>query len=110
MNKFAFIFGLSFIVLAAAYEHGTSYVSRDDANVAGYGHEEQHSDYGYGGGHEEEHKDSYHHPAYKYEYSVHDPKTKDSHSHWEHRDGDVVKGEYTLDEADGTVSEKNPII
>lgn len=31
-----------------------------------------------------------------------DPKTKDSHSHWEHRDGDEVHGEYSLDEADGT--------
>jgi hypothetical protein len=28
----------------------------------------------------------------------------DHKSQWEIRDGDVVKGEYTLDEADGTVS------
>ena len=28
--------------------------------------------------------------------------TKDHHSQWEHRDGDKVEGEYTLDEADGT--------
>lgn len=26
----------------------------------------------------------------------------DHKSHWEHRDGDKVQGEYTLDEADGT--------
>ncbi|KAG5667450.1 hypothetical protein PVAND_015430 [Polypedilum vanderplanki] len=44
----------------------------------------------------------HHHPAYKYEYGVHDQHTKDHKSQWEHRDGDVVKGEYTLDEADGT--------
>jgi hypothetical protein len=33
-------------------------------------------------------QDYYHHTSYKFEYEV--------------RDGDVVKGEYTLDEADGT--------
>ncbi|XP_070507828.1 cuticle protein 19-like [Chironomus tepperi] len=47
-------------------------------------------------------KDYYHHPSYKFEYGVHDPHTHDHKSQWEHRDGDVVKGEYTLDEADGT--------
>lgn len=31
-----------------------------------------------------------------------DPKSKDSHSHWETRDGDKVHGEYSLNEADGT--------
>lgn len=43
-----------------------------------------------------------HHPSYKYEYGVKDPKTGDHHSAWEHRDGDIVHGEYSLDEADGT--------
>ncbi|KAL7012309.1 hypothetical protein ACKWTF_014758 [Chironomus riparius] len=47
-------------------------------------------------------KDYYHHPSYKFEYGVNDPHTHDHKSQWEHRDGDVVKGEYTLDEADGT--------
>ncbi|XP_070505583.1 cuticle protein 19-like [Chironomus tepperi] len=47
-------------------------------------------------------KDYYHHPSYKFEYGVHDPHTHDHKSQWETRDGDVVKGEYTLDEADGT--------
>ncbi|CAO1409558.1 unnamed protein product [Diamesa tonsa] len=42
------------------------------------------------------------HPSYKYEYGVKDEKTGDHKSQWEHRDGDVVKGEYSLDEADGT--------
>ena len=31
-----------------------------------------------------------------------DEHTKDHHSQWEHRHGDKVEGEYTLDEADGT--------
>lgn len=47
-------------------------------------------------------KDYYSYPKYKYEYGVKDPKTGDHKSQWEVRDGDVVKGEYTLDEADGT--------
>ena len=57
-----------------------------------YGH-------GYENSHHEEHNA---HPAYKYEYGVKDPKTGDHKSAWEHRDGDKVVGEYTLDEADGT--------
>jgi hypothetical protein len=54
------------------------------------------------------HYDSHHHedfhayPKYKFEYGVKDPHTGDHKSQWEIRDGDVVKGEYTLDEADGT--------
>ncbi|XP_070505804.1 cuticle protein 19-like [Chironomus tepperi] len=46
--------------------------------------------------------DYYAYPKYKFEYGVHDPHTHDHKSQWETRDGDVVKGEYTLDEADGT--------
>ncbi|KAL7012317.1 hypothetical protein ACKWTF_014766 [Chironomus riparius] len=82
------------IAAATAYGHGSSYVSRDDHNIpTGYHH------------HVDEHHDSkdyYHHPSYKFEYGVNDPHTHDHKSQWEHRDGDVVKGEYTLDEADGT--------
>ncbi|XP_055604486.1 adult-specific cuticular protein ACP-20-like [Uranotaenia lowii] len=57
-------------------------------------------DGGHGGHHE--HHDYHSHPSYKFEYGVKDHKTGDHKSQWEHRDGDVVKGEYTLDEADGT--------
>ncbi|CAO1400460.1 unnamed protein product [Diamesa hyperborea] len=46
--------------------------------------------------------DYFAHPAYKYEYGVQDEKTGDHKSQWEHRDGDVVKGEYSLQEADGS--------
>uniref|UniRef100_A0A182UDG7 Uncharacterized protein n=1 Tax=Anopheles melas TaxID=34690 RepID=A0A182UDG7_9DIPT len=49
-----------------------------------------------------EHHDYHSHPSYKFEYGVKDPHTGDHKSQWEHRDGDVVKGAYTLDEADGT--------
>lgn len=47
------------------------------------------------------HEDYHHYPKYKFEYGVKDPHTGDHKSQWEARDGDVVKGEYTLDEADG---------
>ncbi|XP_001659612.2 cuticle protein 19 [Aedes aegypti] len=47
-------------------------------------------------------EDHHSHPKYKYEYGVKDGHTHDHKSQWEHRDGDHVKGQYTLDEADGT--------
>uniref|UniRef100_A0A182TMB3 Uncharacterized protein n=1 Tax=Anopheles melas TaxID=34690 RepID=A0A182TMB3_9DIPT len=49
-----------------------------------------------------EHKDYHDHPKYKFEYGVKDPHTGDHKTQWEVRDGDVVKGQYTLHEADGT--------
>lgn len=83
-----------------------SYTRAEVNNVAiGHGHDgEGHEGYEEGAGHEEKHHDYHHYPAYKYEYGVDDPKTKDRKTHWETRDGDVVKGEYTLNEPDGTVS------
>lgn len=42
-------------------------------------------------------------PLYKFGYWVHDPKTKDVKNHWEHRDGDVVHGSYSLMQPDGHV-------
>ncbi|XP_050524856.1 uncharacterized protein LOC126896257 [Daktulosphaira vitifoliae] len=48
--------------------------------------------------HEEDH---YVAPLYKFGYWVHDPKTHDIKNHWEHRDGDAVKGSYSLMQPDG---------
>jgi hypothetical protein len=42
-------------------------------------------------------------PKYAYNYGVKDPHTGDVKNQWEDRDGDVVKGQYSLVEADGTV-------
>ncbi|XP_014246361.1 larval cuticle protein A3A-like [Cimex lectularius] len=42
------------------------------------------------------------HPQYSFSYSVNDPTTGDSKSQNEERDGDVVKGSYTLVEPDGS--------
>jgi len=43
------------------------------------------------------------HPQYNYGYSVQDGLTGDSKNHQESRDGDVVKGQYSLVEPDGAV-------
>ncbi|XP_075971021.1 uncharacterized protein LOC142973268 [Anticarsia gemmatalis] len=43
------------------------------------------------------------HPKYEYNYSVADSHTGDIKSQQESRDGDVVKGSYSLHEADGSV-------
>ncbi|KAK3908037.1 Cuticle protein 8 [Frankliniella fusca] len=42
------------------------------------------------------------HPKYEFKYGVHDAHTGDVKSQAEHRDGDVVKGEYSLIQPDGT--------
>ncbi|KAF5299164.1 hypothetical protein FQA39_LY02337 [Lamprigera yunnana] len=42
------------------------------------------------------------HPVYSYDYKVEDPITGDFKTHAESRDGDVVKGKYTMIEADGS--------
>jgi len=43
------------------------------------------------------------HPQYNFGYAVHDSLTGDHHSHSESRDGDVVKGQYSLVEPDGSI-------
>lgn len=43
------------------------------------------------------------HPKYAFNYGVNDPHTGDHKSQWEERDGDVVKGEYSLVEPDGSI-------
>ncbi|XP_061710138.1 cuticle protein 8-like [Cydia pomonella] len=53
--------------------------------------------------HKEEHHDYYAHPKYEFSYKVEDPHTGDRKSQQESRDGDVVKGVYSLHEADGSV-------
>ncbi|XP_031349911.1 cuticle protein 19-like [Photinus pyralis] len=57
-------------------------------------------DGGYAAGHG--HEDYYAHPKYSFNYAVHDPHTGDEKQHIEERDGDQVKGSYSLKEADGT--------
>ena len=49
------------------------------------------------------HDDVYSHPKYDFSYSVADGHSGDNKSQHESRDGDVVHGEYSLLEADGSV-------
>ncbi|XP_063241834.1 cuticle protein 19-like [Bacillus rossius redtenbacheri] len=51
----------------------------------------------------EQHVEEYAYPQYRFDYAVHDPHTGDVKSQWESRDGDVVKGGYSLVEPDGTL-------
>ncbi|KAM3962387.1 uncharacterized protein ACR2FA_003630 [Aphomia sociella] len=53
--------------------------------------------------HKEEHHDYYAYPKYVFEYKVEDPHTGDNKYQHESRDGDVVKGVYSLHEADGSI-------
>ncbi|XP_066907142.1 cuticle protein 19-like [Halyomorpha halys] len=52
--------------------------------------------------HEEHVVDYYAHPKYKFDYGVHDGHTHDVKKQEETREGDVVKGYYSLYEPDGT--------
>ncbi|XP_026811803.1 cuticle protein 19-like [Rhopalosiphum maidis] len=61
---------------------------------------------GYGGsaGHDDDdHVDYYAHPKYSYKYGVQDPHTGDYKTAHEYRDGDVVKGSYSVHDPDGTL-------
>lgn len=60
--------------------------------------------YGQQYGHQEdEHVDYYAHPKYTFKYGVSDYHTGDVKSQHETRDGDVVKGQYSLVEPDGSI-------
>ncbi|XP_065074707.1 cuticle protein 7-like [Ochlerotatus camptorhynchus] len=75
--KFLLVLALAVVVVSAQWEDGN-------------------------GGNHHHHEEHHSHPKYKFEYGVKDSKTGDHKSQWEHRDGDVVKGQYSLHEADGT--------
>ncbi|XP_037295115.1 cuticle protein 19-like [Manduca sexta] len=47
--------------------------------------------------------DTIDHPRYAFNYAVNDPHTKDNKAQWELRDGDAVKGSYSLVEPDGSL-------
>ncbi len=99
---FQFIVFASFLALAAAYpsyydiyEHNEEQaVEEYPVARADHGHEEYHHD---------ELVDYYAHPKYAYKYGVSDYHTGDVKSQHETRDGDVVKGQYSLVEPDGSV-------
>ncbi|XP_025830567.1 adult-specific cuticular protein ACP-20-like [Agrilus planipennis] len=103
---------LSCLALTAcvAYPGGVSYVSGGLGHGLGLGLGLGLGGYhgglapGYASGGYEEHAIDYHAPAhYAFDYGVSDHKTGDNKQQHEVRDGDVVKGEYSLHEPDGTI-------
>ncbi|XP_025416449.1 cuticle protein 19-like [Sipha flava] len=53
--------------------------------------------------HASESDENYAPKAYKFDYAVHDPETYDVKSQWEAREGDVVKGAYSVLDPDGAM-------
>ncbi|KAI4468350.1 structural contituent of cuticle [Holotrichia oblita] len=91
---------LLFALVKAGYigggELGGSYAGLDGGYNGGgdaYG--------GYGGG-DDSGKDYNAYPKYNFNYAVNDPHTGDEKQHSEERDGDHVRGTYSVKEADGT--------
>ncbi|XP_054733957.1 histidine-rich glycoprotein-like [Anastrepha obliqua] len=101
------LFGVTFAGYVP-HGHASSYATLVQHNHAAHGYA-GHDDYlqyaGDGQGHYDhhyEHHEPHHYPKYEFDYGVKDAHTGDHKSQWEQRDGDHVKGGYTLDEADGT--------
>ncbi|XP_072940715.1 cuticle protein 7-like [Epargyreus clarus] len=95
-SKVLCLFALAAVVIANEHGHAYSeqHVSRHDGpaeKVHVKGHD----------GHEN--YDYYAHPKYDFGYKVEDHHTGDKKSQHETRDGDVVKGVYSLHEPDGSV-------
>ncbi|XP_028168278.1 histidine-rich glycoprotein-like [Ostrinia furnacalis] len=89
------------------HEHGhgfsSQHISRHDGKpekVSVHLHGDEHG-HGHGHGHEH-HYDYYAYPKYEFEYKVEDKHTGDHKTQHEHRDGDAVKGFYSLHEPDGS--------
>ena len=84
------------ICSVAAIGHSSAYVQIDHHGYDG-GNEDGSYDHG---NHDQQ---DYYAPAnYKFGYAVKDPHTGDDKEAWEHRQGDQVKGSYSLVEPDGT--------
>ncbi|XP_061728566.1 histidine-rich glycoprotein-like [Cydia pomonella] len=91
--------------------HGHAYSSQSIVLHKSHGHDHEHKHHDHAAPQqsgsekkqEEHHHDYYAHPKYEFEYKVEDPHTGDKKSQHESRDGDVVKGYYSLHDADGTI-------
>ncbi|KAL0840214.1 hypothetical protein ABMA28_015503 [Loxostege sticticalis] len=95
------------------HDHGHAFSSQSIVLHQSHGHEAHHQpavthhhqqqEHHHQQDQHEEHHDYYAIPKYEYEYKVEDPHTGDNKYQHETRDGDAVKGVYSLHEADGTV-------
>ncbi|XP_050668994.1 histidine-rich glycoprotein-like [Leptidea sinapis] len=93
---------LSLLVAAAIaqYDHGHGSAYSSQHFIKHDGHPEivqAHGHHGHG------HHDYHTHPHYTFDYKVEDPHTGDMKSQHESRDGDVVKGVYSLHQPDGSL-------
>ncbi|CAH1368536.1 unnamed protein product [Tenebrio molitor] len=89
------------------HAYSNSYASVASHHGGGYGGQASHHGGGFGGQvyapqphYYEEHYDR---PKYEFKYGVEDAHTGDKKTQYEVRDGDVVKGQYSLVEPDGSV-------
>ncbi|XP_031769387.1 cuticle protein 19-like [Galleria mellonella] len=89
---------LSLVALVSAGVVQVGYGGYDQGAVA-YAPVAQVAQYG---GYDDRNVDYHAHPKYDYSYSVSDPHTGDHKTQHEVRDGDVVRGEYSLLQPDGT--------
>ncbi|XP_049866486.1 cuticle protein 7-like isoform X2 [Pectinophora gossypiella] len=84
--------------------HGHAYSSQSIHRHDGPAHEVVIHGHGHDGhGHGHGHVDYYAHPKYEFEYKVEDHHTGDHKSQHESRDGDHVKGYYSLHQPDGSI-------
>ncbi|RZF45294.1 hypothetical protein LSTR_LSTR014059 [Laodelphax striatellus] len=85
------------------YQYQPKYQYKQEDTYDGDLYHLQHNK-GYSKHQEHHHETDYHtHPKYSFKYGVHDLHTGDVKSAQETRDGDVVKGQYSLVEPDGSV-------
>ncbi|EDW78992.2 adult-specific cuticular protein ACP-22 isoform X2 [Drosophila tropicalis] len=94
--------------------HGYEHLAHAHQEVEDYGHQHQierislgeehgHHEPQHYEHHEDEHVDYYAPPKYAFKYGVNDFHTGDVKSQHETRDGDTVKGQYSLVEPDGSI-------
>ncbi|XP_068630703.1 cuticle protein 7-like [Battus philenor] len=90
---------VAIISAVVTQDHGHAFSSNHISRHDGH-HETVHvEDHGHGHGH----VDYFTHPKYEFEYKIEDHHTGDKKSQHEHRDGDAVKGGYSLHQPDGSV-------
>ncbi|XP_063361478.1 histidine-rich glycoprotein-like, partial [Cydia amplana] len=91
----AALVGLAIAQHGHEHAHSSQHISKHDGHAEEVIIKDHH-------GHEK-HVDYYTHPKYEFKYEVEDKHTGDHKTQHEHRDGDVVKGFYSLHEPDGSL-------
>ncbi|XP_077294530.1 uncharacterized protein LOC143917031 [Arctopsyche grandis] len=82
-------------------QHYEGYQSQAEERLSFAGHHNQHHQLEEH--HDDEHVDYFAYPKYSFKYGVNDFHSGDIKSHHETRDGDTVKGQYSVVEPDGSI-------